>query len=48
MQGGITGWADEGFSFAPGGASEPVLDQPGTATQTCETVQKAQAGDDLM
>ena len=33
MLGGITGWADEGFAFASGGAPGLLLDQPGAAAQ---------------
>jgi len=33
MLGGITGWADEGFTFASGGAPWSLLDQPGAAAQ---------------
>lgn len=33
MLGGITGWADEGFAFASGGAPGLSLDQPGAAAQ---------------
>ena len=33
MLGGVTGWADEGFAFASGGAPGSLLDQPGAVTQ---------------
>ncbi len=33
MLGGITGWADEGFAFASGGAPGSLLDQSGAAAQ---------------
>ena len=33
MLGGITGWADEGFAFASGGAPGSLLDQPGAGIQ---------------
>ena len=33
MLGGVTGWADEGFAFASGGAPGSLLDQPGAGIQ---------------